>query len=51
MKKFLILLFSLNFLICSKSVLADKILKGFDEEDWVGAGLELMDDRQFILTA
>ena len=30
MKKLLIVLFSLNFLICSKSVLADEILKGFD---------------------
>ena len=30
MKKLLILLFSLNFLICSKSVFADEILRGFD---------------------
>ena len=28
-----------------------KMLQGFEAEDWVGSGLELMDDRQFILTA
>ena len=28
-----------------------ELLQGFEAEDWVGSGLELMDDRQFILTA
>ena len=28
-----------------------EILLGFEPEDWVGSGLELMDDDQFILTA
>ena len=28
-----------------------EMLQGFEAEDWVGSGLELMDDRQFILTA
>ena len=28
-----------------------EMLQGFKAEDWVGSGLELMDDRQFILTA
>ena len=28
-----------------------KLLQGFEAEDWVGSGLELMDNRQFIITA
>ena len=28
-----------------------EMLQGFEAEDWVGSGLELMDDRQFILSA
>ena len=28
-----------------------EMLKGFEAEDWVGSGLELMEDRQFILSA
>ena len=27
------------------------LLQGFSPEEWVGSGLELMEDKQFILTA
>jgi hypothetical protein len=27
------------------------LLKAFEPEDWVGSGLELMEDEQFILCA
>jgi hypothetical protein len=28
-----------------------EMLQDFETDDWVGSGLELMEDRQFILTA
>ena len=28
-----------------------EMLQGFEAEDWVGSEMELMEDRQFILTA